>query len=106
MEADFFATDACELYRHPDEPIFFFLIVGGEGPPPINFNHNLFSPPDRIPNYADCRRNPSPAVVLCPAMVSLSIPSPTRLLWSDVVIMLTDKKKWSCYSFFFGARSN
>jgi hypothetical protein len=48
MDADLFATDARELHRHANEPIFLFLIVGGEGLPPINFNHNLFSPPDRI----------------------------------------------------------
>jgi hypothetical protein len=30
-DSDFFAADACELYRHADEPIFLFLIVGGEG---------------------------------------------------------------------------
>ena len=28
------------------------------------------------------------------------------LLWCDVVMMLTDWKKWSCYSQCFGARSN
>jgi hypothetical protein len=31
MDADFLATDASELYRHANEPIFLFLIVGGEG---------------------------------------------------------------------------
>jgi hypothetical protein len=30
-DSDFFAADARELYRHADEPIFLFLIVGGEG---------------------------------------------------------------------------
>jgi len=30
-DADFLAADASELYRHPKEPIFLFLIVGGEG---------------------------------------------------------------------------
>src|ERR1017187_9428268 len=33
-------------------------------PPPINFSHDLFSPPDRIGDGADGRGNPSPAVVL------------------------------------------
>jgi hypothetical protein len=42
--------------------------------------------------------NPSPPVVPRPATASLRIPSATGLLWSDVVITLTDKKKWSCYS--------
>jgi hypothetical protein len=27
---DFFAADASKLYRHANEPIFPFLIVGGE----------------------------------------------------------------------------
>jgi len=31
VDADFFAADARELYRHANEPIFLFLIVGGEG---------------------------------------------------------------------------
>jgi hypothetical protein len=31
VDADFFALDARELYRHANEPIFRFLIVGGEG---------------------------------------------------------------------------
>ncbi len=31
VEADFLAADARKLYRHADELIFLFLIVGGEG---------------------------------------------------------------------------
>ncbi len=31
VDADFLAADARELYRHPNEPIFLLLIVGGEG---------------------------------------------------------------------------
>jgi len=30
-DLDFFAADARELYRHAKEPIFLFLIIGGEG---------------------------------------------------------------------------
>ena len=31
INSDFVAADARELYRHANEPIFLFLIVGGEG---------------------------------------------------------------------------
>jgi hypothetical protein len=30
-DLDFFAAEARELYRHAQEPIFVFLVVGGEG---------------------------------------------------------------------------
>ncbi len=30
VDADFFAADAREIYRHADEPIFLFLIVAGK----------------------------------------------------------------------------
>jgi hypothetical protein len=30
-DADFLTADARELYRHPNEPIFLLLILGGEG---------------------------------------------------------------------------
>jgi hypothetical protein len=30
LNADFLAVDAPELYRHPNEPIFLFLLVGSK----------------------------------------------------------------------------
>jgi hypothetical protein len=31
VDADFFAADASEFYRHAKEPIFLLPIIGGEG---------------------------------------------------------------------------